>query len=191
MTDTAAFHAAFAETTGIMDGLIEQLTPEHREASTPCKDFTVHDLLNHVAGGAHMVSAIFAGEAPRGFDVDWMSEAGGPVAGWEGARDAMRAAFSDDNLTSPKPGPGGGESPGVNFASLMVADHLVHAWDLAQAIGTDIAPSDATVSLAAAAMRPLITPERRDGDAFEDEKPAPADATTLQQLIAYSGRTVG
>ncbi len=190
MTDTAAFHAAFTETTQIIDGLVGQLTPEHREASTPCKDFTVHDLLNHVAGGGHMVSAIFAGEAPRR-DVDWMSEAGGPVAGWEATRDAMRAAFSDDNLTSTKPAPTGGEAPGINFASLIVADHLVHAWDLAQAIGAEVSPSEATVSLAGAAMRPLITPGRRGGDAFEDEKPAPADATTLQQLIAYSGRTVG
>ena len=127
--------------------------------------------------------------APRGFDVDWMTEAGGPVAGWEGARDAMRGAFSDENLTSDKPGPGG-DSPGINFASLMVADHLIHAWDLAQAIGADISPSEETVALAGAAMRPLITPERRDGDAFEDEKPAPAGATTLQELVAYSGRAI-
>lgn len=190
MTDTAAFHAAFAETTGIIDGLIAQLTPEHREQSTPCKDFTVHDLLNHVAGGGHMIAAIFAGEQPRGFDVDWMSEAGGPAAGWDATRDAMRSAFTDENLTSIKPGPIG-ESPGIDFASLIVADHLVHAWDLAQAIDATIAPSDATVALAGAAMRPLITPERRDGDAFEAEKPAPPDATPLEQLIAYSGRTVG
>lgn len=190
MTDTAAFNAAFAETTGILDGLVAQLTPEHREKATPCKDFTVHDLMNHIAGGAHMISAMYTGAEMGEAGTDHMVAAGGPVPGWAAAKEAMRTAFSEENLTSIKPTPVG-EMPGIGFASVIVADHLIHAWDLATAIGADVDVSDATVELVGNAMRPLITPESRNGDTFEDEKPFPADATTLQQLVAYSGRTVG
>jgi len=125
---------ARAETTQIIDGLIAGLSPEHREMQTPCKKWTVHDLINHMVGGGHMISSALTQDAtamPEA-EADLLSE--GPAAGWAGASAAMQAAATAENLEGPRQLPFG-EMPGAVGLSVITADHLTHAWDLARATG--------------------------------------------------------
>ena len=127
---------ARAETNQIMDGLIAGLTPEHREMSTPCKKWTVHELIDHMVAGGHMISSALT-QDPSTMpepDADHLPE--GPAAGWAGAVAAMAAAATPENLEGPRQLPFG-EMPGAVGMSVITADHLTHAWDLARATGQD------------------------------------------------------
>ena len=44
------------QTNELVSALISNLTPEHREMATPCDEWTVHDLIDHMCGGAHMIA---------------------------------------------------------------------------------------------------------------------------------------
>jgi hypothetical protein len=41
-----------------------------------------------------------------------------------------------------------------------------------------------------ASAQMIIAPPARDGDTFADEVTPPADATELQRLVAFTGRSV-
>jgi hypothetical protein len=83
-------NGALNETVGIMDGLVAGLTSEHREMKTPCKQFTVHDLMNHVVNTSKFVSAVVAGtpENMPAEGTDHLTE--GPVNGWNDGKGDQR-----------------------------------------------------------------------------------------------------
>ena len=94
-------NGALNETVGIMDGLIAGLTSEHREMKTPCKQFTVHDLMNHVVNTSKFVSAVVAGtpENMPAEGTDHLTE--GPVNGWNDGKAAGET--SEDLVPAPAP----------------------------------------------------------------------------------------
>jgi uncharacterized protein (TIGR03086 family) len=73
-------------------------------------------------------------------------------------------------------------------ASILSLEFLLHAWDFAQASGQRLQVSDEVVAYVQTLAAPIIPPGRARG-AFADEVTPPADATPLQRLVAFSGRT--
>ncbi|MEM7140356.1 MAG: TIGR03086 family metal-binding protein [Actinomycetota bacterium] len=181
------FTDAFNETADIVTGLMNGLTPEHREMQTPCKKWTVHDLANHMVMGGTMMADVLEANELGDFSADYIPD--GPVAGWSGAVEAMQTAITPENLSSPRVSPFG-EFPGAMFASVMVADQLIHAWDLAKASDQPIEPSDEVVEFARTAMAGVMQPEARNGDMFDLEQPVDDDASPMDKLAAFSGRSV-
>ena len=82
--------AAMNQTNQIVTGLIGGLTPEHREMPTPCSEWTVHDLIEHMCQGSHMIAGALQDQAPPAETPDYLSE--GPANGWAGAATALTAA---------------------------------------------------------------------------------------------------
>jgi uncharacterized protein (TIGR03086 family) len=72
-------------------------------------------------------------------------------------------------------------------AEIIPLELLVHGWDLARAIGSeiDVAPEVADYMLGQARL--LITPDKR-GRSFAAEVPAGPSASALERLIAFTGR---
>lgn len=180
---------ARAETNQIMDGLIAGLTPEHREMSTPCKKWTVHDLINHMVGGGHMISSALTQDPSTMPDpeADLLPE--GPANGWAGAVAAMAAAATPENLEGPRQLPFG-EMPGAVGMSVITADHLTHAWDLARATGQEISASDELCEWATQTWGMVLSDDLRNGDAFDAIQPCADDASGIDKLAAFTGRTV-
>ncbi len=179
---------ALAETTGIVDGLVAGLTPEHREMKTPCKKWTVHDLVNHMANTSKAVAAMASGDMSLmpGDGVDHLPE--GPVNGWNDGKMAITGAAGGD-LDTVRQTPFG-EVPGSMVLSVGVADLLTHGWDLAQATDQHIHASDELVATARSTWAMVVPPEARDGDRFDAEQPCPEGASALDQLAAFTGRSV-
>jgi uncharacterized protein (TIGR03086 family) len=83
-----------------------------------------------------------------------------------------------------------GEMPGDAFARFVAFDGLVHGWDLASSTGqTFDIPTDVVAAVDGFA-RSAVAPEMRDGDTFKDATVAPDDASPLQRLVAFSGRSL-
>lgn len=104
-------------------------------APTPCADWSVRDLVNHVAGEGLWAVPLLAGrtieEVGDRFDGDLLGE--DPVAS---ALEAVAGAVAADS-DLPTVHLSYGEEDTGEYLHQLAADHLVHGWDLAVATGGD------------------------------------------------------
>ncbi len=166
-------------------GVLAGVSPDQYGAPTPCSEWTVRDLIEHVLGGNEHVG-IWSGttdEPPaRPDDVVAAHRATAAAAqkvfaGPEGMSTIFRLPF--------------GEVPGQLFIGMRTSDVLTHAWDLAAATGqsTDLDPELVAEQLTA--VRAFVSPEfRGTGKPFGDEQPCSSGRTPADQLAAFLGRKV-
>lgn len=184
-----AFDRAVASTAEI----VTMIPEDKMGAPTPCTEWDVRALLNHLIGTLWLAEALFGDQAPR-----YPMAPGGlppvdlagddPAAAYdEAASAALAAAAAGDTLTRVHVTPLG-EMPGPALAGFTTLDMLVHGWDLATATGQ---PADLDGRLAAHvlgfATRALATAETR-GPRIGPAIPVAADAPVTHQLVAFLGR---
>jgi uncharacterized protein (TIGR03086 family) len=162
------------------------------DAPTPCTEWDVRDLLNHVIGTLWLAEGLLGDKAPRyqmaPGSLPSVDLAGAdPAAAYAEAAAAALAAAAGDALTRVHATPFG-EMPGPVFAGFTTLDILVHGWDLAVATGQ---PGDMDGTLAAHALgfagQTLATTESRGGR-IGPAVPVAADAPVTQRLVAFLGR---
>ncbi len=166
-------------------GVLADVRPDQLGARTPCSEWTVNDLIEHVMFGNEHVGVWAGSPDEPGARPDNI------VAAHRAAATAAHEVFA---------GPGGmsttfklpfGEIPGQVFIGMRTSDVLTHAWDLAAATGqsTDLDPELATEQLAAA--RAFVGPQvRGPGRPFGDEQPCSSSRAPADQLAAFLGRKV-
>lgn len=171
-------------------GVLVNVSQDQLGDATPCAQWKVRDLVNHVVGGQYFFEAGALGEPQAEGDTDFA--AGDFVAAFDTGSQRCLAAFSADGvmdrmLTLPF-----GQMPGSAFIGLATTDTFTHGWDLAKATGqdTNLAPELAAQLLVGArhAIQPAFRSE--DGAVFGLEQTAPAGASNADQLAAFLGRTV-
>jgi uncharacterized protein (TIGR03086 family) len=171
----------------MLEAIVAHITDDQLNRSTACANFTVAGVLEHMIGGATAFAAGFRGEpAPP-------ADAGGPAdpVGGVGRAltdliDAMHSPGAlDRTIAAPF-----GDVPGEAFARFVVLDGLVHGWDIATAIGLPYEPPDALVAAVDGFAREAILPTMREAEMFAAPADAPAIATPIEQLVAFTGRSV-
>jgi uncharacterized protein (TIGR03086 family) len=122
-------------------------------ASTPCTDWSVRDLVNHVTGehlwAPHMLDGETIAQVGDRYDGDILGDS--PVTAWEQAARASRAAWlstSPDAVVHLS----FGDNPALEYGQQMLADLLIHGWDLARGAGLDETMEPAAVALVLAYM---------------------------------------
>ena len=173
----------------VLHGLVDRISAEQLDERTPCTNFTVTGVLEHMIGGASAFAPLFRGESPP--------TGAGAVAATGTLQDRWRAAMVDlldavhsDGAAERTIAAPFGEVPGSVFARFVAFDGLVHGWDLATATGQRYTPRDELVREVDAFARQALAPGMRDGDTFAAETEVPVDAGVLERLIAFSGRQV-
>ena len=164
-----------------LGGVVAGIRPDQLDASTPCEDFTVRGVLEHMIGGATAFAAAYRGEEAVEPDL------GDPLGDFGTVLGDLVAAVSapgalDQTVASPF-----GELPGETFARFVVLDGLVHGWDMATATGQAYDPPDELVAAADAFAHQALDP-LRDGQTFADAVEPDADASPIERLAAYTGR---
>ncbi len=176
---------ALAQTNEVLTSVIGRLSSDHREQSTPCTEWNVHQVIEHVCQGSHMVAGALNQQSPPEEAPDFL--ANGPAEGWINAHAALVEAATPENLSAIRSLPGLGEMPGEVAMSVIVADAAVHAWDVAKGAGVDIEMSDELAAWALATWKQVVPPEGRQGG-FGPVVPVADDAPTIDQLVGYTGR---
>ena len=177
---------ALDETDTLVTTLIDGLTADDRERSTPCTEWTIHDLIAHMCGGGHMIAGGLQGQAPPDPAPDFLAD--GPAKGWAETVAHLRAAATPDALTATHQMPFG-EVPGEMALSVIVADQATHAWDLAVASGQAARPSDELASFSLAVWERLAPADGREpGGAFAPPVSVAVAASPVDRLAAYTGR---
>src|SRR5688572_21117795 len=152
-----------------LGGVVAGIRPEQLDDPTPCKEYTVRGVLEHMISGATAFAAAYRGEPAAPPDLSDPLRDFGPVLG-----DLVGAITAPGALDQTVQAPFG-PTPGETFARFVVLDGLVHGWDMARATGQPYAPPDELVAEADAFAREVLDP-LRDGDTFADPTEPGSDA---------------
>jgi len=181
----AMFRYAVAE----FDARVRQIGEDQWQAATPDEDWSVRDLVNHLVGEDLWAPPLLAGstiaEVGDRFDGDVLGSE--PKAAWTTASAAavraVQAVGAMDRIVHLS----FGDFPGSEYTLQLFADHLIHAWDLARAIGADEHLDEELVASCAAWFEPMEEAYRGAG-AIAARAPVPGDADAQTVLLAQFGR---
>lgn len=166
-------------------GVLANVSPDELGAPTPCSEWTVADLIEHVVGGNERVGQWAGADEPPPARPDSLIE-----AHLASATSAQQVFARPGGMTAMFELPIG-TLPGSVVIGMRSTDVLTHAWDLAAATGqsTDLDPELSAYLLSAARER--LRPDfRGHGKPFGAEQPCPADRPPADQLAAFLGRKV-
>lgn len=159
------------------------------ELPTPCSEWNVRELVNHVVSGHLWASELAAGktidEVGDRFDGDVLGD--DPVGAYERAAKLAADVFNAPGALEAPCAVSYGPVPGEIYCGHRFIDTLIHGWDLARATGqsTDLDPE-----LVRGAIE-VVEPQKellQGSGMFADDVDAPADADPQTTLLAWLGR---
>ncbi|WP_245547586.1 TIGR03086 family metal-binding protein [Nocardia brevicatena] len=169
------------------------VTLDHLARPTPCSEWTVGELLEHMTAQHRGFAASARG---HGDDLAlWQPHRPGPHTRDDylaSAKDVLAAFEPPEILDRPFAMPEFGTSvPGHLAVGMHLVDYVVHGWDLARALGIDYELDDelAEPTLRLAAMVP-DGPQRSQPDSlFGAALPSSDEDQALQRLLRMLGRS--
>jgi uncharacterized protein (TIGR03086 family) len=196
----------FRKAVQIAEPVIAGVRPDLLAQPSPCVEFNVKELLDHLVFVLHRVANLGRGDeafAPNSMadpvihHPDW-------AADWRGAAAEVEAAWSDEATLSRTVVLPWATMTGAEVLGMYTSEVTTHTWDLATATGQQPAWDDAVCQLGLESMqRDLPMADRTPmWEAFRANVPAnfqfdapfanavavPADAPLIQQLVAWTGR---
>lgn len=157
---------------------------------TPCAQWDVHDLVNHLVSEQLWVPHLLSGgtiqEAADRFGGDRLGEE--PLATWEIAAREARTAWLHPGSLERTVHLSSGDAPADRYLGELTFDLAVHSWDLARAIGEDeeLSPGLAGALLEWALERGGFGPS----PLFAEPEPVADGVDAQTRLLALSGRRV-
>jgi uncharacterized protein (TIGR03086 family) len=177
-----------ARATAPVIGLVRDITPDQLNSPTPCTEYDVRGLVNHLLiwgpsleGAAHKESVV---PPPPETDLttgDWAADL---------IRQLERnvAAWSDpaawEGLTFMA---GPSELPAAMVGGMALCELLVHGWDLARGINQQPTWPDDVVTATYEVVAGMAEQGRQAG-IFGPEVTVPATASEFDRMIALTGR---
>jgi uncharacterized protein (TIGR03086 family) len=183
----------FARAQTVAKQIIGSIADDQLTLPTPCSEWDVRDILNHVLDGDLLVIAWLKGETPSwgrnpdhlGDDphpqavvLDRLAECYGLVAGQ--AEDLAR-------IISTRMGPMSVDA----LAERRIGDLVAHLWDLAIATSQPVDYDPELVETVVPYYRAKLDGKPRDGAPVAEPQRVPEGATAADRLAAYLGRSVG
>jgi uncharacterized protein (TIGR03086 family) len=196
----------FSTAVGIAEPIIAAVRPDQFDLPSPCVEYDVKGLLDHLVFVLHRVAAL--GRGDDAFSPASLAAAAVAhddyAADWRSAAVEVDAAWSDDSRLSETVVLPWATLSGAEVLSMYVSEITTHSWDVAKATGQDPKWDDAVCRLALDAMhRDLPMADRTPmWEAFKSHAPAniqfdapfanavavSLDAPLIDQLVAWTGR---
>jgi len=167
--------------------IVGGVRPDQLDAPTPCSEWNVRSLLQHMTGVvANMGRGASGGELladMNGYPLD--SDFGAQFR-TESARtlDAWKARGLDGEVNV-----GAGPMPAQLGLSINLVDTATHTWDLACATGQDAQLPDDLAAAALAAGQGFLNDDVRKFAGIDPAVPVADNATATEKLAAFMGRT--
>jgi uncharacterized protein (TIGR03086 family) len=177
MNELTSAEAALAATQRVLGGLDES----HMALPTPCEDFTVAALLDHLFGSIASIGkslGVTVVDQPAAMPEVRIADAA------QATLEAFRGNGTDGTLDM-----GFAELPATMVANILNLELLVHAWDFATATGQELNVSPALSDYVLGLARNTISPQMR-GKSFAAETLVDESAASMERLVAFTGRQV-
>ncbi|WP_288800221.1 acVLRF1 family peptidyl-tRNA hydrolase [uncultured Arsenicicoccus sp.] len=168
--------------------LVERIPADAWDRQSPCEDWTVRDVLGHLTSEHLWAPRLLGGETVEqvgdAYDGDLLGD--DPAEAWRTAQTRSVLAFGAVEDDDQEVSVSSGSIPVQEYASQMLVDLTVHAWDLARGAGVD-------VTLVPAAVDECLAYANRttSGGGVEGTFDAPVSTSSrdrTDQLVALLGR---
>jgi len=170
--------------------IVAGIKPAQLDDPTPCDDWDVRTLLNHVVGGNLWVKPLVDGRTIEdvGDELDGDQLGDDFVAAYERAAAQAASAFAADGAMDAMVAVSYGPVPGSVYCGHRFIDVLIHGWDLAKATGQDTTLDPALVDACWTVIEPELPMLAASGMFGSANDPGP-DADPGTRLLATLGRT--
>lgn len=184
MSDIDLLEAVLDKTATLLDGV----TPDQYSDPTPCTDYDVRTLVNHITG---WVQVFAEGANGSTFEGDPTAHVAGDDPGAEFRRSAARIVegWRTHGVDREVALLGGGKMPGQPVLNMTIMEYLTHGWDLATATGQPV-PFTEDEAAAALDRAQATLPEqyRGEGQSFGHIVDVPPSAPAVERFIGFMGR---
>lgn len=177
------------------DGFAQRLAlvqPDQWTAPTPCTEWNVRALVNHVVGANRRYTMLLhganAGEVDATRTVDHLGH--DPVASFVTTAAGLDAALREPGALARTAHHPAGERTGAQLLEMRVLDVAVHTWDLARAIGADES-LDPDVAAFALTLQDTFEAARELGSFAPRPSKTPAHLSAQGRLLHLLGRRPG
>ncbi|WP_270887278.1 TIGR03086 family metal-binding protein [Pedococcus sp. 5OH_020] len=164
----------------VLQRVLTGVTDADRDKPTPCRDFTVHQLAEHLFGTLAFVGAL-AGVEVRRTAQPSLESAVAEVA--QQVNEAWAVRGLQGMVTA-----GETEMPATMAVGILNLEYLLHGWDFARATGQELRVSE-EVAQYIHDLGERIIPGARAGGSFGPAVDIADRAPALDRLVALSGRT--
>jgi uncharacterized protein (TIGR03086 family) len=173
------------------DRIVQGVNDSQLGLPTPCTEWDVRALLNHLVGTLGLGSALLSDTAPTvEMGPGWLPATDllgdDPLKAYRLGVESLLAAAGGDAFDRPHATPLG-EMPGQVLGGFTTLDILVHGWDLAVATAQDAAFDDALAEDVLTFAHQAITDDTR-APRIGPEVTVPSDAPATDRLAAFLGR---
>jgi|SRR5665213_2074579 len=184
--------SAFFRSYGLAADIVTGITSDQLGGPTPCHDYDVATLVDHIVGAGHRAAALGRGENPTGVEFPHVELSDAPDELTRGGKEAEAAWADDGRLAATVTMPWGETYNGATLVDMYLTELATHAWDLASVTGQlnrlDTGLAGTALEGARAMLKPGYRNQMGEGTPFGSEVEAPADATEWERLAAFMGR---
>lgn len=170
------------------DERVRAIGSDQWQDSTPCPQWTVRDLVNHLTSEQLWAPWLLDGstleQVGDRFDGDVLGS--DPTGAWAEASAQARRAW-DESATTGEVHVTGGVIPTEDYGWQMTLDLAVHAWDLARGIGADERIDPELAEAVHTVFEPQIESMQGIG-LFDPPQQVSANADVQTRLLALLGR---
>jgi uncharacterized protein (TIGR03086 family) len=168
---------------------VDAIGEDQWHGPTPCTDWDVRDLLNHLVNEQRWMPPLLAGKsiAEVGDSLDGDLLGDDPKAAWKDAAAETTTAVQADGAAERTVQLSRGVAPSSQYIFEVATDLLIHGWDMARAVGADERMDEDLVELVYVTVEPFMSSLKASGMYGEEVVP-PEGADRQTQLLALFGR---
>jgi uncharacterized protein (TIGR03086 family) len=174
------------------DAAVREVRAGQWQLPTPCRDWDVRALVNHVVAEARWAQPLLDGrtvaDVGNALDGDLLGE--DPLAAWTAGCEAALAAAGAPDVETRVVHLSFADTPALEYLRQLTADYLVHTWDLAVTIGADDR-LDPELVAAVTAWFPAQAAGYRSAGMIASAVPIAEGADAQRRLLAQFGRDEG
>lgn len=184
MTEIDLLSSVMAKTGDLVAGV----SPDRLDAPTPCPDYDVRGLVDHLMGGVQAFAASANGTTYEGDP--WAVRAGDdPGAEFRAAADRLVAGWREHGFDRKIVFMGGDGQPAEMVFNMTLMEYLTHGWDLAVATGQPVPYTEDEAAEVLHRAEGTLPPQYRGGEMpFGEIVPVPDDAPAVDRLAGFMGR---
>lgn len=183
--DMVEMHERALDQTG---QIVAGVAPSQLESPTPCTDWDVQTLLEHMTGG-NWNSAATASGGQRQEDAGTEDILGDdPAETYRRSAEAVKRAWREPGRLDEIYEMPMGMLPGQAVLAVRLLETMTHGWDLATATGQSPVYDDDLVQAAMAVAQSNLSGERPPGFPFAPPVEVGADRPEIDRLAGFMGR---
>jgi uncharacterized protein (TIGR03086 family) len=183
--DLPTLHSRALQSTG---QYIAGVGADQWQGASPCAEWIVHELVNHIVSGNYWAGELMAGKtiAEVGSKLDGDLLGDDPLAAYRASAKIAEDAFGAGGAMTAMAAVSYGPVPGEVYAGHRFLDVLIHGWDVAKATGQDTTLDPELVEGCIAVVLPQA--EMLAGSGMFGTVTQPAGPDRQSQLLAMLGR---